>query len=114
MGSAGFVCTPRMSALIAQAGNGVLPSDEGGQDLRDLYQDGQSFFLYFFLCGSAHAILLQTASAGWNPHLLDGFAFKCHIGDLEGVKKVRILLLYLPFKNSMTSTRLWRLDKRLR
>jgi hypothetical protein len=47
MGSAGFVCTPRMSALIAQAGSGVLPSDEGGQELRDLYQEGQSFFLYF-------------------------------------------------------------------
>jgi hypothetical protein len=45
MGSAGFVCTPRMSALIAQAGSGVLPSDEGGQELRDLYQEGQSFFL---------------------------------------------------------------------
>ena len=43
MGSGGFFCTPRMSALIAQAGIGVLPSDEGGQELRDLYQNGQFF-----------------------------------------------------------------------
>ena len=40
MGSGGFSCTPRMSALIAQAGSGVLTSEEGGQELRNLYREG--------------------------------------------------------------------------
>jgi hypothetical protein len=44
MGSGGVSCTPRMSALIAQAGSGVLPTSEGGQELRGLYQKGQSYF----------------------------------------------------------------------
>jgi len=44
MGSGGVSCTPRMSALIAQAGSGVLSTFEGGQELRGLYQKGQSYF----------------------------------------------------------------------
>ena len=44
MGSGGVSCTPRMSALIAQAGSGVLSTFEGGQELRGLYQKGQSFY----------------------------------------------------------------------
>lgn len=44
MGSGGVSCTPRMSALIGQAGSGVLPTSEGGQELRGLYQKGQSYF----------------------------------------------------------------------
>ena len=43
MGSGGVSCTPRMSALIAQAGSGILSSDEGGQELRDLYRKGLSY-----------------------------------------------------------------------
>jgi hypothetical protein len=45
-GSGGICCTPRMSALIAQAGSGVLSTFEGGQELRGLYQKGQSYFTY--------------------------------------------------------------------
>jgi len=44
MGSGGVSCTPRMSALIAQAGSGVLPTSEGGQELRGLYKKGLSYF----------------------------------------------------------------------
>jgi len=55
-----------MSALIAQAGSGVLPSDEGGQELRDLFQDTTRHF---------------------DPKLLNEFALRCFMGDLKGIKK---------------------------
>ena len=42
-GSGGLVNTPRMSALIAKAGSGVLPSFEGEQKLRQLFRGGQSY-----------------------------------------------------------------------
>jgi len=50
-GSGGLVYTPRMSALIAKAGSGVLSSFEGGQELRSLYREGQSYiyFSHFFV-----------------------------------------------------------------
>jgi hypothetical protein len=67
MGSAGFVCTPRMSALIAQAGSGVLPSDEGGQELRDLYQEGQSFFCTFVLIGPRNTFANSLCWVGSSP-----------------------------------------------
>jgi hypothetical protein len=41
-GSGGLVYTPRMAALIAKAGSGVLSSVEGGQELRQLFREGQS------------------------------------------------------------------------
>jgi hypothetical protein len=43
-GSGGVYCTPRMSALIAQAWSGVLSTFEGGQELRGLYRKGQLYF----------------------------------------------------------------------
>jgi len=92
-GSGGLVCTPHMSALIAKAGNGVLPSFEGGQELRDRFREATGHF---------------------NPEMLNEFALMCYVGYLEGVKKVRIFLFYFEAKCSRTSTRLWRLGKRLR
>ena len=54
-GSGGVSFTPRMSALFAQAGSGVLPSNEGGQELRELYRKGQSYF-------SSHTFVLIDPS----------------------------------------------------
>jgi hypothetical protein len=57
MGSGGVSCTPRMSALIAQAGSGVLSTFEGGQELRGLYRRGQSYF------ASRTLVLINTSLA---------------------------------------------------
>jgi len=50
-GSGGLIYTPRMSALITKAGSGVLPSFEGGQELRGLFREGQSYIYssHFFV-----------------------------------------------------------------
>ncbi|KAI0291553.1 hypothetical protein BC826DRAFT_1022422 [Russula brevipes] len=65
MGSGGVFCPPRMSALIAQAGNGVLRTFDGGQELRDLFQDTTRHF---------------------DHKLLNEFALWCFMGDLKAVK----------------------------
>jgi len=40
----GDICTPRMSALIAKAGSGVLATSDGGEELRGLYRKGRDTF----------------------------------------------------------------------
>jgi hypothetical protein len=37
----GAVCSPLMAVLIAKAGNGVLSTARGGEELRKLYREGQ-------------------------------------------------------------------------
>ncbi|KAI0270585.1 hypothetical protein BC834DRAFT_521305 [Gloeopeniophorella convolvens] len=64
--SGGLVCTPRMSALIAQAGDGVLPSFNGGNELRSLFIDHSTTF---------------------DANLLGEFASSCYWGDLQAVRK---------------------------
>jgi hypothetical protein len=62
MGSGGLSITPRMSALIALAGTGVLPTFVGGQELRGWYKDGQ-YIRSIFIPTSwpTHAAIFPTS-----------------------------------------------------
>ena len=93
-GSGGLVNTPRMSALIAKAGSGVLPSFEGGQELRDLFREGQSYITLGTFSQFTYSIMLQIGTGRFNPEMLNEFALMCYIGHLENVKNVRPFLFY--------------------
>ena len=83
-----------MSALIAKAGSGVLATSDGGEELRRFYRKGQhTFTLCAFLL--IDSILLQTANAQLDPASFNEFTLMCVIGDLKGVKNVRIPLFHL-------------------
>ena len=94
-GSGGLVYTPRMSALIAKAGSGVLPSLEGEQELRDLFREGQLYITLGTFFRLTYSIMLQIGTGRFNPEMLNESALMCFIGHLESLKNVRKFLFLL-------------------
>lgn len=87
-GDGGFAVTPRMLHLISKPGK--LRSDDGGQELMDLYSES----VCFELCRCMNSFV-SLESEGFSMARLNPFARDCFTGSLKAVISVSCFWIQL-------------------